>query len=97
ARQRQAQNAPEADELETWVFENLKIAVCHHLTDAAPGNEEHERSDDGLDAKAGDEPAVEQAEKAGHQDRNDEGERNAQRRIAGAEGAQKDEDRKSVV
>ena len=57
------------------VIEHLQIAVREHPGDAPAGDEKHQRRDDRLDLKSRHQPAVEPAESAGDQNRNDERQR----------------------
>src|SRR5690606_39056500 len=75
---RNAGDAAHGDELESFVLEDLQIAVGHDLRNAAAGDEQHQRRDDRLDREAGHEQPVEQAEQAGDRDRDDEGERHGE-------------------
>ena len=50
--ERDAEDAAEADALELRDLEDLQVAVGQHLRDAAPGDEQHQRRDDRLDAEA---------------------------------------------
>ena len=66
------------------VLKTCRLPLVSDLRDAAPGDEQDQRGDDRLDAEAGDQPAVEQAEHAGDQHRHDEGERDADVEAAAA-------------
>ena len=57
-----------------------RLPFGQHLGDAASRNEQHQRRNDGLDAKTGDQPAVEPAERARDQHRDDERQSDADQR-----------------
>src|ERR1700741_3722475 len=66
--ERNAEGSAEPDKLKRRYSEGLQVSVGENLGNTAPGDKKHQRSDDRLNAKAGDQPAIKPTEEPGNSD-----------------------------